>query len=79
MGVAFQAVFLTLLLLLGIGFLVWTFLLKPVISRAEEVVETADETFDKRIVEESISEQERKLAVEELELNLGEPEDRENQ
>ena len=71
LGVAFQAVFLTLLLLFGVAYLVYTFLLKPVVSRAEEVVETADKTYDQRMAEETVSDAERKQAEQELEIDLG--------
>lgn len=69
--VAVQAIFFTFLVLALIGWLVWSFLIKPVAAKAEVVMDRADESYEIQMERERLTEEERKRAEEELTIRLG--------
>lgn len=73
--IALFATFLTLLGLAVVGGIFWWFVLRPLVSKAEQVMDTADESEDARLQREAVSDAERQQAERELEQQLGEQND----
>lgn len=67
------ALLLTLALLLSVAGLVWFFLVRPLVGKAENVMVRVDESFERELERERLSQEERQKAEEELRQQVGEP------
>ncbi|MBL8065511.1 MAG: hypothetical protein JNM34_06595 [Chthonomonadaceae bacterium] len=69
--IAFQAVLITILFALAVGAVIWMVLVRPLMKKAEDVIERADESYEVQMQRESLSEQEREQAEQELNQIVG--------
>lgn len=66
---------LTLGLLALVFFLVWFFLVRPLIGKASDVMERADMSYERDLELERLSQEERQKAEDELKQQLGDTPD----